>query len=358
MTAAADPLALDAYDFALPIEQIAQFAAEPRHAARLLHCRRDGQLRDLRVLDLPSALLQQFGQPPLLVVNDTRVVPARLRLTKPSGGAVELLLEQPFGAAGDRLIGQPCLYKSSKALKVGTLLQGENGATALVRQVDAGGRAVVDLGGFASLAELLHAAGHVPLPPYIRGGADVPQIDRQRYQCTFAAHAGAVAAPTAGLHFSAELLQTLQDAGIALGKVTLHVGPGTFLPVRSADLRGHRVQSERFAIAPETAEMLQQARRNGQPVVAVGTTTTRVLEHAAQLHADWQPCAGWADLTILPGHRFLAIQGMMTNFHLPKSSLLVLVSAFFGRENVLRAYQHAVAAGYRFYSYGDACLFS
>lgn len=354
------PLSFDLadYDFELPDAQIAQQAISPRHASRLLVVdRATGQLTDATVADL----LQFLPNGAVLVVNDTQVVPARLRAHKASGGAVELLLERPFGGTGDGLGDQPALARSSKALQVGQVLEieGPLPATARVTQVLGGGRVRVDLSGAASLADLLDQCGHVPLPPYIRGGRDDPSTDRPRYQCVYARSPGAVAAPTAGLHFSDQLLTDLQTAGIERLAVTLHVGPGTFLPVRTTDLRTHRVEPERYEVSQEVADRLTELRRQGRPIVAIGTTTTRVLEHLALRAGQGALPAGRgeADLTILPGHTFGLVRHLFSNFHLPQSSLLVLVSSFAGRERVLAGYRHAVAQGYRFYSYGDATLF-
>lgn len=346
------------YDFELADHLIAQQAITPRHASRLLVVERaSGRLTDATVADL----LQFLPPGAVLVVNDTQVVPARLRAHKASGGAVELLLERPFAGAGDGLRDQPALARSSKALQVGQVLaiEGPLSATATVTQVLGGGRVRVDLAGADTLAELLDLCGHVPLPPYIRGGRDDPSSDRPRYQCVYACSPGAVAAPTAGLHFSAELLAELEGAGVERLAVTLHVGPGTFLPVRAADLRDHRVEPERYEVSARVAERLTELRRQGRPIVSIGTTTTRVLEHLA-LRAGEGPLPsgrGEADLTILPGHHFRLVRHLFSNFHLPQSSLLVLVSAFAGRATTLAAYRHAVAQGYRFYSYGDATLF-
>lgn len=368
MTASPEALSFDLkdYTFDLPDQQIAQSAVTPRHASRLLVVDRARQSwSDVHVSDLLTFL--PAGA--VLVVNDTQVVPARLRGRKASGGAVELLLERPFGGpstvqvrgGGDGLRDQPALVKTSKPLQLGQVLQLEGlaGATATITALLGQGRVRVDLAGADSLGELLDACGHVPLPPYIRGGRDDPGIDRPRYQCVYARTPGAVAAPTAGLHFSDVLLAELEAAGVERLAVTLHVGPGTFLPVRTTDLREHRVEPERYEITEQVAARLTELRAQGRPIVAIGTTTTRVLEHLAQRAGDGPIPAGRgeADLTILPGHRFGLVRHLFSNFHLPESSLLVLVAAFAGRDTALAAYRHAVASGYRFYSYGDATLF-
>lgn len=349
-----DEFDLGAYAFDLPESAIAQLPVEPRHAARLLTLNRQtGALGHHTVADLPDLLPAET----LLVVNDTRVVPARLLGRKASGGKVELLLTRPFAEPGANLTGHVALARSSKPLRPGQEIELEGGGLALVREALGDGLIRVDLRGFDTLADLLDQVGHVPLPPYIRDGVDQPELDAPRYQSTFAREKGAVAAPTAGLHLSTELLEKLHKRGIELAKVTLHVGPGTFLPVRVQNLRDHQVLPERAEITPETAMAIQQARQQNRPIVAVGTTTTRTLETAAlRGHGEVQPGRFEADLTILPGHQFQVLTGMMTNFHLPESSLLVLVSAFAGRERVLHAYREAIRLGYRFYSYGDAML--
>ncbi len=349
-----DELDLRAYDFHLPDSAIAQLPIEPRHAARLLVLgRSDDRLADHTVADLPHLL------PPrsLLVVNDTRVVPARLLGQKASGGRVELLLTRPFATPGADLLAHEAMARSSKPLRVGQEIALDGGGAAVITAILGQGLVRVDLAGFADLGALLASSGHVPLPPYIRGGKEQPDLDRPRYQSTFAARPGAVAAPTAGLHLSTELLAELAAAEIEVAHVTLHVGPGTFLPVRDPDLRHHRVLPERAEISAATAAAIAHARAQGRAIIAVGTTTTRTLEAAALLGDGTVRAGGFdANLTILPGHRFQIVDGLMTNFHLPQSSLLVLVSAFAGRERILNAYAHAVAHAYRFYSYGDATL--
>jgi len=218
------------------------------------------------------------------------------------------------------------------------------------------GRARVRLDGVGRVEDFLAAHGLPPLPPYIRRYRKPGGEDWTRYQTVYATRPGAVAAPTAGLHFTTELLAALEAQGIEIHRVTLHVGPGTFRPVRVARVDEHRVEAERFEVAEATAAAIGRARHEGRRVVAVGTTTVRALETLARPDGTVAAGAGWTDLTILPGHRFRAVDALLTNFHLPRSSLLLLVAAFAGRERVLRTYAHAVAAGYRFYSYGDAML--
>ncbi len=349
---------LEDYDFHLPEGLIAQHPAEPRHSARLLTVPlSSGPLGHATVADLPALL------PPncLLVVNDTRVVPARLHARKPTGGRVELLLCAPVGAGSRGPEHQPAMVRSNKPVRVGATLavEGADEVFAHVEEILGGGRVMLRFQGAQSMGELLERSGAVPLPPYIRGGMEDAQgRDRERYQCVYATLPGAIAAPTAGLHLSDLLLAALDDAGIERCALTLHVGPGTFQPVRNGDLRQHRVPGERYVIDARTIERLAAARRDRRPIVAVGTTTTRVLETLAARHGDgsWPAGEGIADLTILPGHRFAAIDGMMSNFHLPRSSLLVLVGALVGRQRILDAYVEAVRERYRFYSYGDATL--
>ena len=341
------------YDFALPEALIAQQAVEPRDAARLLVASAGhAGLAHHVVADLPSLLPRSA----LLVVNDTRVVPARLLGHKSdSGGAVELLLVAPFsGPDDDGLRNQRAIARSSKPLRVGQTIDLDGGTRATIRVNHGDGQVDVDLEGAADLEALLTRSGHLPLPPYLRGGKeDADGSDRARYQTAWAAHPGSIAAPTAGLHFTPALLQRLEQAGIERAAVTLHVGPGTFLPVRVEAIAAHRVLAERFEVSEATAEALRAARRDGRPIIAVGTTTTRVLETLGR--DGIQAGRGETGMTLLPGHRFALVQGLMTNFHLPRSSLLLL-AAFAGRERVLDAYRTAVASGYRFYSYGDASL--
>jgi S-adenosylmethionine:tRNA ribosyltransferase-isomerase len=341
---------LAGFDYALPPDRIAQEPADPRDAARLLVVdRRSDALRDASVGDLGRYL--RAGD--CLVVNDTRVLPARL-LGRVGERDVELLLLHPVGPGGDEWAA---LLRPARRCPVGTTVMLADGAAGATVTLQEGlGRARVRLDGSGPVEAFLEAHGLPPLPPYIRRYRKPGGEDWARYQTVYARQPGAVAAPTAGLHFTPELLRGLEAQGVDLQRVTLHIGPGTFRPVRVEQVAEHRVEAERFEVPPATAAAMGRARREGGRVVAVGTTTVRALEALARPDGSVAPGAGWTDLTIVPGHPFRAVDALLTNFHLPRSSLLLLVSAFAGRERVLRAYAHAIPAGYRFYSYGDAML--
>ncbi|MFN8548200.1 MAG: tRNA preQ1(34) S-adenosylmethionine ribosyltransferase-isomerase QueA [Candidatus Eisenbacteria bacterium] len=298
------------------------------------------------MLDLPSCL--EPGD--LVVANETRVLPARLltRLAR-TGRAVEVLLSHPQGAEWVAMLGP------ARRLREGDLLEltETRGALRLVAPEGGGRWRLTALDG--SIEGLMERAGHIPLPHYLE--RDDTPADREWYQTVFAREAGAIAAPTAGLHFTPRLLAALVDRGIECTRVLLHVGPGTFLPVRASSEDRHQVLAERYAVSAEAARAIAASRARGGRVVAIGTTTVRALESAAARgDGAIAECAGWTDLTIVPGHRFRAVDALLTNFHLPRSSLLLLVSAFAERERVLRAYRHALDTGFRFYSYGDAML--
>ncbi len=334
------------FDYALPEGLIARKPLAERDASRLLRLPLDGgppQHRAFR--ELPELL--HPGD--LLVVNDARVVRARLRGRKvATGGAVELLLDRPATEGGRRWI---CLGQASKGFRAGQAIELPSGARAEIEEVRAGGWLVV-----AFDVDPLRAAerdGELPLPPYL-DRAPTPEDD-ERYQTVFARADGAVAAPTAGLHFTPRVLQALEARGIAVGRLTLFVGAGTFLPVRAERLEDHRMHPERYEIPAALAAGVAETRARGGRVVAVGTTSLRALE------ASWDGRGlraghGETDLFVKPGHRFGAVDGLLTNFHLPRSTLLVLVAALAGRERILAAYAEAVARGYRFYSYGDCML--
>ncbi|GMV68488.1 MAG: S-adenosylmethionine:tRNA ribosyltransferase-isomerase [Pseudomonadota bacterium] len=332
------------FDFHLPPERIAQSPLPDRTAARLLCLDGgSGEWQDRRVGELP--MLVKPGD--LLVLNDTRVIPARLFGTKPTGGAVELLIE--------RIVDERRAHahlKASKFPRPGTRIALAGGGTLMVGE-RRGDLVEVSTDAAETLPALLERVGHIPLPPYI----DRPDTDadRERYQTVFAARPGAVAAPTAGLHFDQALLDQLVAAGVRLGRLTLHVGAGTFQPVRAEQLAEHRLHAEQVEVGAELCAQIAETRARGGRVVAVGTTVVRALETAAESGVV-QPYAGETRLFIHPGRdfRFRVVDALMTNFHLPRSTLLMLVCAFAGRDRVLAAYAHAVAAGYRFYSYGDA----
>lgn len=338
------------FDYELPPELIAQEPAEPRDASRLLVLDRGrGSWQDRVFSDLPDLL--RPGD--CVVVNQSRVIPARLLGTAvEGGGAVELLLLRPL--AEERW---EALVRPGRRCRVGARVALAGGAARarIVGQSVAGAR-VVEIEGPWPVRELLERYGLPPLPPYIvRHDAPKPE-DRERYQTVYAREEGSVAAPTAGLHFTPELLARLGRRGVAVHYLTLHVGPGTFRPLRTPQIDEHRMEAERIEIPEATARAVAEARREGRRVVAVGTTTTRALEWAVGHEGRLREGAGEADLFIRPGHRFRVVDALVTNFHLPRSTLLVLVAALAGRALILEAYRHAVAARYRFYSYGDAML--
>ena len=340
---------LDDYLFDLPADAIAQRPAATRDGSRLLEVTESKSPSDHVFSDLPGLLRGDE----LLVLNDTRVVPARVRGHKPTGGAVELLVLGPPDAAG--LI--PVMARANKALRPGTVVQLGAGAAVVVAEACGGGHYRVRTEpAELDLNALLEAQGEVPLPPYIERAAGPDAADLERYQTVFAQAGGAVAAPTAGLHFTPELLDTLRARGHQVASVTLHVGPGTFLPVRTSDISTHQMHSERFVIPQATADAVASARAEGRPVLAIGTTTVRALEGSASRHGQVVAEEASTELFIRPGFVFRAVDQLLTNFHLPGSTLLMLVSALAGRETVLDAYRVAIERGYRFYSYGDAML--
>ncbi|HEY2418045.1 MAG TPA: tRNA preQ1(34) S-adenosylmethionine ribosyltransferase-isomerase QueA [Steroidobacteraceae bacterium] len=330
------------FDFPLPPELIAQAPLSRRSASRLLVL--DGgsaSWRDDRIDQLPRLL--QTGD--LLVFNDTRVIPARIPARKPTGGRIEVFLERALDA--NRALVQ---MRDSKSLRTGLRLQTQGGEV----QVLARHGELWEIELPAPAISFFERHGQVPLPPYIRRA---PQhSDRERYQSVWARVPGAVAAPTASLHFDNALLEALAAQGIERTWITLHVGAGTFAPVRSDELEQHRLHSEWYQIAAPTVAAIERARQRGARVIAVGTTVTRALESAAASDGTLTAGAAESALFIRPGYRFRVIDALLTNFHLPQSSLLMLVAAFAGRESVLAAYAHAIAERYRFFSYGDAML--
>ncbi|MGA8259475.1 MAG: tRNA preQ1(34) S-adenosylmethionine ribosyltransferase-isomerase QueA [Arenicellales bacterium] len=335
---------LSDFDYELPEGLIAQHPAPARTGSRLLAVDpQAGTLEDLRFTDLASFL--SVGD--LLVLNDTRVIPARLFGRKSTGGFVELLVERVLDA--DTALVQT---RSSKPVRAGQRIAIDDPqGTGLEVLGEREGFRVVRCGSGESFVEMLERSGHIPLPPYI-SREDTPD-DRERYQSVFARERGAVAAPTASLHFDEPYLGALRRAGVELAYLTLHVGAGTFLPIRGADIEAHRLHREWTRVPPETVHAIAGARARGGRVVAVGTTVCRGLESWARAGRPPE-FHGETDLFIMPGFSFSVVDALLTNFHLPRSSLLMLVSAFAGTETTLAAYRHAVRERYRFYSYGDA----
>ncbi len=340
------PLDLAEFDYDLPERLIAQSPARPRDAARLLVVRAQG-LADHGVRDLPALL--EPGD--LLVVNDTRVIPARLHARR-GEARIEVMLNRAEGGGIWH-----ALVRNARRLRPGDEIAIEGAAcTARVLSRE-GGSARLDFGpDEAALAAALEAAGEVPLPPYITREAGPKAEDTADYQTIFAARPGAVAAPTASLHFTPRLLAALEARGVRRATVTLHVGAGTFLPVRENDPRRHRIHEEWAELDEAAAAAIAQARAAGRRVVAAGTTAMRVIETAARATGEVRPFRGLTDLYILPGFRFHAVDALLTNFHLPRSTLLMLVSAFCGTRRMRAAYAHAIAQEYRFFSYGDGSL--
>jgi len=330
------------FHYELPPELIAQHPAARRSASRLLHLQPDGTLADRQIRELPELLRE--GD--LLVFNDTRVIPARLFGRKPTGGRVEILVERVLDE--HEFLAQ--LGVSKKPQAGGVIEIGQDRLTLLGRDEDLF-RLRYD--GPGTVMEFLQRAGQLPLPPYITHRPDGE--DAERYQTVFADKPGAVAAPTAGLHFDAELLEQLRARGLRTATLTLHVGAGTFQPLRVDDLSQHRMHSERYELGPALVEAIADTRRRGGRVVAVGTTVTRALESAAA-QGGLQAGAGETRIFITPGYRFQVVDALLTNFHLPESTLMMLVCAFGGYQRLMAAYGHAVAQGYRFFSYGDAML--
>ncbi len=363
------------FDYELPPELIAQQPASERDAARLLVLhRRSGRMDHRRFADLPEYL--RAGD--VLIVNDTKVIPARLFGTFEDGKSVEVLLVRP--------VEENCweaLVKPAKPARLGRRLSLACGRlTVTVTAQGIHGRRILRLPTDVDLRTILHSYGVIPLPPYIKRrvesrepraegdtgvhGHPTPRVpgtrlsalgsDFERYQTVYAQEEGAVAAPTAGLHFTSALLDHIRQLGVLIHRVTLHVGPGSFQPVRVEDVSRHRMEPERYAIPEECPRAIKAAKAEGRRVIAVGTTSVRTLEHATDPDGSVRSGEGEADLFITPGFRFRVVDALLTNFHLPRSTLLMLVSAFAGLEGIRRAYAEAIAQRYHFYSYGDAML--
>lgn len=351
LRATSPPVRVAELDYDLPEELVAQEPSPERDGARLLLLDRD---RENAIAHDAVRSLPERVRPALWVVNDTRVIPARLFAQKPSGGRVEILLLERIGSEGCHERWR-ALGRASKPLRAGVALDVEGASLVItIRERTDDGTLLVELEAPEPVSAVLPRVGHVPLPPYIRR-ADRP-ADRARYQTVFAERPGAVAAPTAGLHFSERLLSELERRGHRIARVTLHVGVGTFRPVTAERLEDHPMHAERYEISDAAAEAIAAARRDGMPVVAVGTTVVRTLESASVGDGHVRPGAGQTQLFIQPPFSFTVVDALFTNFHLPRSTLLALVMAFGGVSAVRAAYAQAVQERYRFFSYGDAML--
>ncbi|MBT8362875.1 MAG: tRNA preQ1(34) S-adenosylmethionine ribosyltransferase-isomerase QueA [Deltaproteobacteria bacterium] len=355
-----DDLTLQAYSYELPEENIAQFPADKRDHSRLMVINRTSADID----HLQFSQIRRFIKPAdMLVVNDTKVFPARLTGTKKSGGKVEVfLLHYPVELQSDSSLNAACSYtaealiRSSRRPQPGSEIIISSFCSCFVVEDRGRGTWLITLSllGGSSLDQLFFDHGAVPLPPYIKRAHGSTPEDKSRYQTVYADQPGAVAAPTAGLHFTEKLLRQLREDGVTIGPITLHVGYGTFAPVQAENIAEHVIHQEYIDIPQQTSEQISAIKKNGGRIWAVGTTTVRALEYAALQNNQLCRFSGWCDLYITPGYRFKIVDNLITNFHLPRSSLLFLVAALCGREKLLDCYLEAIKQGYRFYSYGDA----
>lgn len=358
MTEGADGLRTSDFSYHLPEGRIARYPAARRDESRLLVVPRPGgALEDRHFRDLPDLLRPGDA----LVVNDSRVFPARLLGAKPTGASAEVLLLRPLAAAEAGELAGPvageerlweALVRPGGKLKPGRVVEVAEGFRVRILDSTPDGGRIVRLEGGDSAWEMIERHGHVPLPPYLER-EDEP-LDEERYQTVYARRPGSVAAPTAGLHFTPELLEEIEGMEVAVLPITLHVGIGTFRPVDAERPEEHRLHAERYRLPEESARRLASTRREGGRIWAVGTTVARTLETVAGPAGEVAAASGWTELFIHPPYEFRAVDALVTNFHLPRSSLLMLVAAFAGHERTMEAYRHAVEAGYRFYSYGDA----
>ncbi len=350
---------IEDYTYVLPEDRIAQKPCERRDASRLLRLdRHTGAVSHHVFGDLPEFIMP--GD--VLVINDTKVIPGRLLGRKDTGGKVEvLILSYADSLATQKHPGEffcTCLVKCSKKPHMGSILYFDAGLRAEVLAPE-GDHFRIKFVCDGDFNEILNRIGKVPLPPYIHrdtGDSATSITDSADYQTIYASAKGAIAAPTAGFHFTPELMRRLKEKDVQVVALTLHVGYGTFIPVRVSDIREHRMHHESFSLSADAAATINNARATGRRIIAVGTTSVRTLEYCADADGTLAACTGNCDLFIYPGYRFKVVDAMITNFHLPKSTLLMLVSAFAGRRHILDAYAEAVSAGYRFYSYGDAML--
>ncbi len=348
-------LKLSDFDYNLPPSLIAQYPAERRENARLLVLnRQDGSMAHKHFYNV----LKYLKAGDALIMNDTRVTPSRLMgHREDTGGKVEMLLLSELKEGRWEALIKP----HKNGLLGRTILFGKGDLRGEVLELKQGGKSTIRLNCRGELKEKLRLYGRIPLPPYIKretgpGFEKTEALDRERYQTVLARHEGSVAAPTAGLHFSEELLGNLSDQGIRLVTMTLHIGAGTFRPVRQEDITSHTMEPEYFSLSRESADSINEVKASGGRIICVGSTATRTLETCTTSVGRIEPMSGWTSLFIYPGYEFKAVDALITNFHLPKSTLLMLVCAFAGREQTLQAYKEAISKEYRFYSYGDAML--
>ncbi len=346
---------LDDYDYDLPDDCIAQKPSVQRDQSRLLHLnRQSGKATNYVFSDLKNII----SPGDVLVINNTEVIPGRLIGRKETGGKAEILiLTYSKGQEARKASGEftsTCLIKSTKKPKIGSFICFDHGLRAEVLGLS-GENFLVKFTCDEDFDEILYKIGKVPLPPYIKRETESSE-DKTMYQTIYASQKGAIAAPTAGFHFSENLLSQLEAIGVKIVQITLHIGYGTFVPVRVSDIRNHQMHSETYSITTQASDIINDAKAGGARIVAVGTTSVRSLEFAASEDGRLSPGSGECDLYIYPGYRFKIVDAMITNFHLPKSTLLMLVSAFAGRDLILNSYKQAIQNGYRFYSYGDAML--
>ena len=351
-----DLLTLSQFDFNLPSHLIAQEPCPQRdHSQLLVLDRKTGD----RKHQLFNQVIEYLSPGDVLVVNDTQVIPARLEGKKRSGGRVECLILNYPALAIDETYTSPCLLKAGGKIRPGERIYFGEGLEGEILPPSPNGTALVRFRFKGLFDSVLKKFGRVPLPPYIhRDGCDAGlwEQDRKRYQTVYARHPGAVAAPTAGLHFSFDLIAALKDKGIFWVPLTLHVGYGTFAPIKTERIAEHKMHSEVYKVSAQAAQVIQEQKNQGGRIIAVGTTSARVLEYQAMKYGSVKAEEGECDLFITPGFSFQMIDGLITNFHLPRTTLILLVSAFAGREKILKAYQEAIERNYRFYSYGDAML--
>lgn len=353
---------LEAYNFQLPEEQIAQYPSQSRGTSRLLRMdRRKGgcRLQDTFFSELPAHLPKDA----LLVANNVQVLPARIKCSRPGGGKAEFLLLSPLPVLeecksldqdGFFQVKAEALFKPASRFQLGQNLNLCSNLECEIVEKGEYGRHLVHLRWRGSLKKIFNENGCLPLPPYIK--RDSGFMDAERYQTIYASKSGAIAAPTAGLHFTPQIRQALKDNNFEWRELSLYVGYGTFSPVRSENIQQHSMHREYMEIDGNTASAIREAKQAGRPIICVGTTSLRALEGLVQARGELGEYAGWTDIFIYPGFNFKAADALITNFHLPKSSLLMLVSAFAGRKEILKAYSHAIKNGYRFFSYGDAML--